>query len=105
LKKKNDVSSSSCGKIKKKKTTTTITLLDDGYFGKGIYLSFYSDYAMYYSEERNSDQVLLSQVLPGKTFKCAGRMDGVDCKKGYDSHYSPKGNEVFAPLLSMMILD
>ena len=81
-------------KSKQPKKIKKVKLLDDGFFGKGIYLSFYADYAMFYSEERKSDQVLLSQVLPGKTFKCAGRMDGADCQKGYHSHYSPKGNEV-----------
>lgn len=77
-------------------------LLDDGFFGKGIYLSFYADYAMFYSEERKSDQVLLSQVLPGKSFRCSGRMDGADCQKGYHSHYSPKGNEVSPVLLVIL---
>jgi hypothetical protein len=68
-------------KNKKKKITTTtsksknkkkvvvseeeeldITVLDDGFFGKGIYFSIYSDYAMWYSEERQSDQILLCKV-------------------------------------------
>jgi hypothetical protein len=67
-------------KNKKKKVTTTskskkkkiviseeeeeldITVLDDGFFGKGIYFSIYSDYAMWYSEERQSDQILLCKV-------------------------------------------
>jgi len=83
------------GKSKAKKATVpAVTVLDDGFFGKGIYFSFFSDYAMFYSEERESDQVMLSQVAAGKTFKCSGRMDGMDCQKGYNSHYSPKGNEI-----------
>jgi hypothetical protein len=33
----------------KGKAKVDINVLDDGYFGKGIYFSFYSDYAMWYS--------------------------------------------------------
>jgi len=71
-----------------------VELLDDGYFGKGIYFTTFSDYALWYSEERNSDQVLLSKLLPGKSYKCTQRMDGQGLKKGYHSHISPKGNEI-----------
>lgn len=101
-------------KNKKKKITTTtsksknkkkvvvseeeeeldITVLDDGFFGKGIYFSIYSDYAMWYSEERQSDQILLCKVMKGKSYRCDGRMDGAGRKPGYDSHCSPKGNEI-----------
>ena len=49
----------------------------------------YSDYAMWYSEERNSNQVLLSKLLTGKVFQCTERMDGQGRQPGYDSHYSP----------------
>lgn len=68
--------------------------LDDGYFGKGIYFSMYSDYAMYYSVERDSSKILLCKLLTGKIYHCDGRMDGKGLKSGYDSHYSPKGNEI-----------
>ncbi|ELP84927.1 hypothetical protein EIN_003120 [Entamoeba invadens IP1] len=68
--------------------------LDSGFFGSGIYLTFYSDYALFYSEQRKSNQMLLCQVLPGKSFKCKKRMDGKKLEKGYDSHFSPKGNEI-----------
>jgi aprataxin and PNK-like factor len=71
-----------------------VTFLDDGYFGAGLYFSLYSDYALYYSEERGSSQILLCKVLTGKAFKCPDRMDGEGLKKGYDSHYSPLGNEI-----------
>lgn len=66
-----------------------IELLDDGYFGKGIYFSMFSDYAMWYSEERDSSQILLSKINSGKVYQCKGRMDGQDRQPGYDSHYSP----------------
>jgi len=49
---------------------------------------------MFYSEERDSDQILLCKLLRGKCFKCSGRMDGGDRQLGYDSHTSPKGNEL-----------
>jgi len=71
-----------------------VELLDDGYFGKGIYFTLFSDYALWYSEERNSDQVLLSKLLPGKPYKCLKRMGGQGLMKGHHSHTSPKGNEV-----------
>lgn len=29
-------------------------------------------------------------------------MDGVDCQKGYNSHYSPKGNEIVGMSLSFL---
>jgi len=71
-----------------------VTFLDDGYFGSGLYFSLYSDYALFYSEERNSSQILLCKVLTGKSYKCPDRMDGEGLKKGFDSHYSPQGNEI-----------
>lgn len=71
-----------------------VTFLDDGYFGSGLYFSLYSDYALFYSEERNSSQILLCKVLSGKAYKCPDRMDGEGLMKGYDSHYSPQGNEI-----------
>jgi len=71
-----------------------IDLLDDGYYGKGIYFTTFSDYALWYSEERNSDQVLLSKLLIGKPYRCDQRMDGLGLMKGYDCHVSPKGNEI-----------
>jgi len=71
-----------------------VSLLDDGYFGRGIYFSLYSDYAMWYSEERGSDQILLCSLLPGLTFQCTERMDGSERQVGFDSHYSPKGHEI-----------
>lgn len=71
-----------------------IVPLDDGYFGKGIYFSLYSDYALYYSNTRQSNRIMLCRLLTGKVYKCKGRKDGEGLMKGYDSHYSPKGNEI-----------
>jgi aprataxin and PNK-like factor len=78
----------------KGKANGKVTFLDDGFFGAGLYFSLYSDYALFYSEERDSSQILLCKVLTGKAFKCQDRMDGEGLKKGYDSHYSPQGNEI-----------
>lgn len=80
--------------LKKKKGKSKVDLLDDGYFGNGIYFSIYSDYAMWYSEERESDEILLSALLQGEPYQCTARMDGQGCQKGYDSQISPKKNEI-----------
>jgi hypothetical protein len=80
--------------VSKKKSKNKVELLDEGYFGKGIYFSLYSDYAMWYSEERESSQILMCKLLTGKSYQCTGRMDGQGRVVGYDSHYSPKGNEI-----------
>jgi len=80
--------------LKKKKGKNKVDLLDDGYFGNGIYFSVFSDYAMWYSEERSSDEILLSSLLQGEIFQCTERMDGQGLKKGFDSQISPKGNEI-----------
>jgi hypothetical protein len=80
--------------LKKKKGKNKVELLDDGYFGNGIYFSVYSDYAMWYSEERESNEILLSALLQGESFQCTERMDGQGLKPGYDSQISPKGNEI-----------
>lgn len=74
--------------------STKVTFLDDGFFGAGLYFSLYSDYALFYSEERGSSQILLCKVLTGKAFKCSDRMDGEGLQAGFDSHYSPQGNEI-----------
>lgn len=79
---------------KKAAKKPAITVLDDGYFGAGIYFSCFSDYAMWYSEEKDSEQVLVAKLLQGEIFKCQKRMDGSKCMKGFDSHFSPKGNEI-----------
>lgn len=71
-----------------------VTFLDDGFFGAGLYFSLFSDYALFYSEERGSSQILLCKVLTGRAFKCSDRMDGEGLQKGFDSHYSPQGNEI-----------
>jgi len=77
-----------------KATGSKVKVLDSGFFGKGIYFSYFSDYAMWYSNTRGSDQLLLCSILRGKCFQCPKRMDGQKCKPGFDSHFSPKGSEI-----------
>lgn len=71
-----------------------IRVLDSGFFGSGIYFSDYSDYAMFYSDTRGSNEILLCQLLPGRAYRCTARMDGRSNMPGYDSHISPGGNEI-----------
>eukprot|EP01087_Luapelamoeba_hula_P013060 TRINITY_DN3710_c0_g1_i1.p1 TRINITY_DN3710_c0_g1~~TRINITY_DN3710_c0_g1_i1.p1 ORF type:complete len:336 (+),score=63.11 TRINITY_DN3710_c0_g1_i1:506-1513(+) len=78
----------------KGKKKNKVEVLDDGFFGKGIYFSLYSDYALWYSEERQSDQILLCKLVRGNSYQCSGRMDGAGQHDGADCHYSPKGNEI-----------
>ena len=80
--------------VNRKRRCKKIQVLDSGYFGSGVYFSDFSDYAMYYSDTRESDQILLCQILPGRAFKCHKRMDGQQNVPGYDSHISPHGNEI-----------
>jgi PBZ domain len=84
---------------KKTKMAKPVEVLDEGYYGRGIYFTKFSDYALWYSDERDSDQVLLSRLLTGKEYICNKRMDGKGLVKGHDSHVSPKGNEfvIFTP--------
>ncbi len=91
---KNDASKKKATKKKGIIAKPEIEALDDGYFGKGIYFTRYSDYAVWYSDERDSDQVLLSKLITGTSYHCQARMDGADCVPGYDSHLSPKKNEI-----------
>jgi len=62
-----------------------------GKSGKGVYITFYSDYSMNYTK---SDQVLLVKLLRGKCQDSTGKLDGVTCKSGYDSIYSGSQNEI-----------
>jgi hypothetical protein len=72
--------------------------------GNGMYFSIYSDYAMWYSEERESDEILLSALLQGEPFQCTARMDGQGCQKGYDSQISPSMRFPLSFLFSSCIL-
>jgi hypothetical protein len=96
--KKTEDKSKSKKKAAKAKKGVAVELLDDGYFGKGIYFALYSDYAMWYSEERNSTKLIMAKIQTGKSFKCTGRMDGQDHVPGYDSHYSPSTYPLMIPL-------
>ncbi len=84
LKEKSAKAKKTKGKSYKPKHEKPVELLDDGYFGRGIYFTTFSDYAyvvivktlmsrLWYSEERESDQVLLCKLLTGKSYKCTKR--------------------------------
>jgi aprataxin and PNK-like factor len=75
----------------------SISTLDPGYFGHGIYQGFAADYAIHYAERyKNSDKILLSIVLPGRSYivKKGGEKYGQDCEPGFDSHISPESKEI-----------
>jgi hypothetical protein len=74
-----------------------VPTLDPGYFGRGIYHGFAADYAIHYAEYyKKSDQILLSMVLPGRSYtvKKGGEKYGKACEPGFDSHVSPESKEI-----------
>jgi len=56
-----------------------------GKSGKGVYITFYSDFSMNYTK---GDQVLLVKLLRGRCQDSTGKLDSATCKAGYDSIYS-----------------
>ena len=73
------------------------TKLDEGYFGRGIYHGLAADYAIHYSTKyRKSDQILLSAVLPGRSYvvRKGGEKLGKTCEAGFHSHISPEQKEI-----------
>ena len=54
---------------------------DSGWWGKGFYFSEYPATSMGYG-----NNMLLCQVLPGRTFGVTQRMDGQPLRNGYNSH-------------------
>ncbi|CAF1201094.1 unnamed protein product [Adineta steineri] len=74
-----------------------ISILDQGYFGRGIYQGFAADYAIHYAESyKKSNEILLSMVLPGRSYivKKGGEKYGQVCESGFDSHLSPENKEI-----------
>uniref|UniRef100_A0A7S3DCY7 PARP catalytic domain-containing protein n=1 Tax=Palpitomonas bilix TaxID=652834 RepID=A0A7S3DCY7_9EUKA len=92
---------------KKEKQNLGIKVLDNGYFGKGIYFGFSSDYAhlyvrKYHRQQNEPFRMLMCKVLPGNKYKVNSKdkkVFGDGCKKGFHSHESVEGNElvVFHP--------
>eukprot|EP01088_Endostelium_zonatum_P019541 TRINITY_DN6794_c0_g2_i1.p1 TRINITY_DN6794_c0_g2~~TRINITY_DN6794_c0_g2_i1.p1 ORF type:complete len:598 (-),score=118.29 TRINITY_DN6794_c0_g2_i1:48-1679(-) len=70
---------------------------DNGWWGKGIYLSPDASLSLGYSG--TSNKLLVCAVLMGRSYKCTARMDGKPCVNGYNSHIDPSGKEwiVFSP--------
>jgi hypothetical protein len=74
-----------------------VSTLDKGYFGRGIYHGFAADYAIHYAEHyKRSDNILLSMVLPGRSYvvKKGGEKFGQKCEPGFNSHVSPESKEI-----------
>ncbi len=63
---------------------------DEGWWGKGIYVSPVPSYAAGYAE---SGRLIVCSVLRGRVYRCGERMDGQACVVGYDSHEAEEGQE------------
>jgi len=73
-----------------------------GWYGRGIYFSRDPSYCMYYIKDNS--QMLLSQVIAGKVYRCQKYHDstiplkrtmyGKPLVKGFDSHCDPSGKEL-----------
>ena len=70
---------------------------DEGYWGKGIYLSPNAGLSVGYC--RGGKKLFICSVVRGKTFKCQQMINGGDLTPGYDSHEDPSGNEWFVSVL------
>lgn len=64
---------------------------DSGWYGCGIYLSPNPDVAQGYAAD---GKMLVCAVLMGRIYTCPEVMEGVGCRRGYDSHTSPCGEEL-----------
>jgi aprataxin and PNK-like factor len=60
-------------------------------YGCGIYLSPNPDVAQGYAAD---GKMLVCAVLMGRIYTCPAVMEGVGCRRGYDSHTSPCGEEL-----------
>jgi diadenosine tetraphosphate (Ap4A) HIT family hydrolase len=70
---------------------------DNGWWGKGIYLSPDSSLSIGYC--RGGSKLLICSVLMGRPYNVQARMDGQGLKEGYDSHIDLSGKEwvIFNP--------
>ncbi|KAJ3295391.1 hypothetical protein HDU79_009224 [Rhizoclosmatium sp. JEL0117] len=78
--------------------TSHIGKTDDGFFGRGFYVSPNSDYAVPYSHADSPGPIKAGQigfifvchVLLGKTYRVSDQDNGRKIERGYDSHESPR---------------
>jgi hypothetical protein len=63
---------------------------DDGWWGKGIYVSYDAEYSGGYSED---GRLIVCVSLCGKVYNCVDRRDGGELEEGYDSHVAEDGSE------------
>jgi len=66
---------------------------DQGWFGKGIYVSSSMKYAHQYAERtasmaKKAPALLVCAVAPGNSFPIIHRKDGRSVEDGYQSHYT-----------------
>jgi len=66
-----------------------------GYYGRGMYLSPYPDFASTYSMCSGSrgGTLFVCAVLKGRVYQCTDLMVAGAKMEGYDTHRSPDGNE------------
>ncbi|ORY49378.1 hypothetical protein BCR33DRAFT_734872 [Rhizoclosmatium globosum] len=78
--------------------TSHIGKTDDGFFGRGFYVSPNADYAVPYSHADSPGPIKAGQigfifvchVLLGKTYRVSDQDNGRKIERGYDSHESPR---------------
>eukprot|EP01127_Copromyxa_protea_P016986 TRINITY_DN513_c0_g1_i2.p1 TRINITY_DN513_c0_g1~~TRINITY_DN513_c0_g1_i2.p1 ORF type:complete len:1241 (+),score=206.88 TRINITY_DN513_c0_g1_i2:2442-6164(+) len=78
-----------------------LSILDDGFFGKGMYFTTFATYALPYFSKKSDPAIILSFVLPGVAFpviehpKSPKSYVGKPLESGCNSHYivtCPDGN-------------
>jgi len=71
----------------------SLSKVDNGFYGKGIYLSTHAPYAQQYVDQISDPAILISWVLPGNPYpviehpKQPNNLIGSALKSGYTSHY------------------
>jgi len=70
-----------------------LSTLDSGFYGKGVYFSFYIPYIFPYVSSTKSPVMIISLIVPGNTYPVTeqpsgkGSLRGKHIKTGYQSHY------------------
>lgn len=79
---------------------------DSGYYGRGVYTSFFPTTALNYAE---AGKLIVVLVALGRPYDCYHRLDGGDLVEGFDSHVAEGGSEfvVFtdASILPIFVLE
>jgi len=64
-----------------------LSTTDDGWFGKGIYLTQAPHYGEFYARTNNHHELLMCWVILGKPKPITNKILGAPCTEGYTSHY------------------